>query len=259
MSHSVFVLSNSKGKSYTTDRSWKISISAWSPRTNVSDRYGKDGVSVFGDKRVGSRTITFNYILNNQNKNSLLETIQNINSVFDPDADHYYVTDTTLNRRMEVVLTSNDIQPVEEGTEYFTVRGNMNLRAVAPYWETTAVYSSGEVLSNNDTLTIANTSKYDVYPSIKVTCNTNQIDEWRLTNSSNNGNFIELINTSFTSGSVFNIDSVSGTITLQGVDSSASISNGGFIVLKPGDNVLTYTSSSSPVDVNVKWRNVESY
>ena len=111
---------------------------------------------------------------------------------------------------------------------------------------------SGIFLSDGDQFTIVNSGQFDAFPRIILTC-LNDVISFSLENNTQGGGF-EMESFSLNTGGVVVVNSVDGSITIDGSESSAFLVNGGFVKLLPGANVFEFASASGEVAVEVAWR-----
>lgn len=231
-------------------------------KQKVIERYGRDGGTITGDRRLASRKLRFTVAvrgLDDQNYDENAAALYAIASR--PDL---YLQNDTLGYRL--ALSVNAITPKSEAYR----RAEMwTLDAVCPdaAWETVAEqeiideydeYTDGFIWENNAEKTVNNTDPLDAWPVFELTA-TSSNSEFAIVNVTT-GAVIRVGESQFTEGVKITLDSRHGTAQLEAagedpVDISQKIADfTGFFALQPGENVLRFESIFGAVFARVAYR-----
>jgi phage-related protein len=231
-------------------------IASYSPRIGIQPRYGKPGGEATGDQEVGTRKLTIGLDITSENDTDYLESIETIVGFFRRENGPFYIIDYESERRARVVLDSESITTASDGLDRRHATGSLVFEMLDGLFEDQTellVESPSGGLSNNDTLSVTNTGKFTAYPVIEIAA-LDTISSFTLRNTDTQV-FMEIGSNDFNPGAVITIDANEGTIELDSVDASASLSDGSsFIVLQPGSNTLQFETASGSVDVSVTYR-----
>lgn len=242
--------------------SFKINISPFKRRTGLKPRYGKDGAVPMGDGMADGRTINFEYDTKSGSNGTRAELdlayrtqLNEITGFFDPIDAPFYLHDLTSNIRTQVVMSENSDQPNQPGLEYILGKSGLALDMISAFWEDIdeQVFSQSGAFTNNDTFSINNNSLFTCYPIFEITAQ-NEALEFTLTNTLTSQT-MTLASNSFTAGATYIINTQTGSITLDGVESSIDLADGGgFISIIRGINTFLFESNTGIVDIVVKYR-----
>lgn len=227
-----------------------VSFREYTRRVRASERYGKPGASIWGDRQSSARSIQLQYNISNPVENPesyYYDTLNEILAIFDPETGPWYLVDINGNRRCEIEFEKHS--DITENTHWRAGNGTIDLIWVTGLWEAeteTEVTGSTGGLATGDTFTVDNTGKEYAYPEITLTA-LDDVEEFTLRNVET-GIFTRIGNNEFVAGSQMVISSVDGTIRLNGVEVSRSLATGsGFIYLQAGENTIQYESIGGSV------------
>ena len=246
-------------------------------RVNVRERLRKDGGVAIGDRTFDVRKYDLmwpNYAT--EDVESTYRSNHNlVEGFFRQDQEPIYLIQKDNNIRAEVVLTSHKINH-PTGTRNRHSMNTMTFEMVDSLWESTdeAAFPGGAgsqtggattggtgtgidagvgvPMSDEDTITVTNESQFDVYPRFYIIPQNNVV-KFSLINQTLGGGF-EFDSNDLISGTLLVLDSSEGTVELNGAEKSAGISQGGFIFLQPGENILKYESSGGSITIELVWR-----
>lgn len=253
------------------DRGFEVMDSGLDRRYTSADRFRRDGGEIEGDGTFKKRLLTVHYANFANNDDDFRTTANNLESFFRDDKRPFHLYDDNNSIRAEVVVTKNKIK-TPSGNQNIFAGGTMTLEMPNVLWESvdefiqpggtggtgtgtdvgTTGNFSGIFLSDGDQFTIVNSGQFDAFPRIILTC-LNDVISFSLENNTQGGGF-EMESFSLNTGGVVVVNSVDGSITIDGSESSAFLVNGGFVKLLPGANVFEFASASGEVAVEVAWR-----
>lgn len=241
---------------------WSFDPPGYTPRVNALERYNKDGAVIVSDRRVGERTFRcFADITIGENQGTIAqcddqyrEAEEYVAAFFNDDALPVYLYNSSSNVRCRVEL-AEWVHSYTEGMMFRHGRHSLVLKMLDLWEDSTGQTASSPTggLSNGSTLAVNNTGRREAYPVLTVTALTDNVD-FRITNNTT-GEFTRVTSTAFLTGKSMIISSITGAITIDGVDQSPALADGsGFMTLAPGSNTLVYTSTEGAVELSVSWR-----
>lgn len=255
----IFTLANASA-TLPLDRKYHYSITSWRPRNKTSPRYSKRGGAILGDGQVDARTITLDFSSGFKTDAEFRTWANGLVRFFRKEfAPHYLIEQVTPGRRTRVTL--QELPPMwDKGLEQRFIKATITLIMEDAVWEDEdATDDSWNGVSNGgqNTIDITNTFE-DVYPVFTITA-LDDLPEFTLLNTSI-GAGITMAHPGFTAGKTMIIDcSEEGSVSVDGVDITASISEGGYLLLRPGENILEYQSSYGQANIQTSYRKVYAY
>ena len=242
-----------------------LDVSTYRPRLGIQSRYGKSGGVATGDREVDPREISIAVDLTATTDYQYVSAMETILGLFRVENAPFYLYDDQDDsntgglppRRTQIELKSEDLSTNGKGNERRVMSGKIVFSMLDGLWEDqiAKTYESGSGgISNNSTFTLSNTSKRRAYPVYTITALSNN-SLFRLTNTQTDV-FIEIGTSDFTIGTDCVIDTVNGTITIDGVNIIASsLSDGSSMPdIVPGDNEIRYESDYGACEIQVEWR-----
>lgn len=243
-------------------------------RVKVMDRLRRDGGIAIGDRTVGIRKydLTWGNFGTESDDQTVRDNHNKLEGFFREDQEPIYLIQKNENIRGQVVLTGHGVTHP---------RGNrnrkndcvLNLQLVDALWESEdefafpggtgsqtgetggtggAEQGVGVTLNDEDEITVTNNAQFDVFPRFYIVPQNNVV-KFSLVNSTLGGG-LEFDSNDLLSGTLLILDSSEGSVTLDGIEKSAGLTQGGFIFLAPGDNVLKYESSGGSISLELVWR-----
>lgn len=227
-----------------------VVFSEYSRRVRTSERYGKPGASIWGDRQAGARTIQIQYDISNPEpapESNYYDSLNELLAIFDPETGPWYLVDIENNRRCDIEFQKHS--DTNENQHWRNGSGTIDLIWISGLWEAeseTEVTGSTGGLATGDTFTVNNTGAEYAWPEITLTA-LDDVEEFTLRHVGT-GIFTRIGNNEFVAGSQMVISSVDGTIRLNGVEISRSLAVGsGFIYLPSGGNIIHYESIGGSV------------
>jgi len=248
-------------------------------RVQVVDRLRRDGGTAIGDESFQPRQYIMRYHVHDSG--TISGALNTIESFFRPDKRPYYLTDVARAHRAEIVLRENKIAHDNGLRDRVALNCSMTLEMVDALWEsldefgfpggpgsqtggattggtgTGTAAGVGILLQDENEFTITNTGLFDAFPLFYVVAQNNVVS-FTLRNLTADG-AMTFDHNSFLSGALVILDSVAGTITIDGVDRSAGLSAGGLLRLLPGANTFRYESDGGDVRFEAVWRTRHAY
>lgn len=245
-----------------------FSVSPYKPRVGVQMKYGKSGGIASGDREVDARTISMTIDMTQEQSTSndynYIKAMDQILGFFRPEFAPFYLYDDQddagtaayLPRRAKVELEEEGLTQ-QSNLERTYMSGMLKFTMLDGLWEDSVAntYDSGTGgIADGGTFSITNNSQFRSFPVYTLTALANNT-LFRLTNQDTDV-FIEVGSSAFTIGEDMVIDTNEGTITVGGVDISASALSEGssFPDLIPGTNTFSYSSAFGGVQVSVEYR-----
>lgn len=246
-------------------------------RYKVADRLRQDGGTAIGDGTFRPRQLVMKYGHYSAIDSVWRDSLNQLEAFFRDDERPFFLVDQNNSIRAEVVPVRNSIGSPAGLDKKFTNTAGMVFEMVDPLWESineivrptgtgstaegtgvtgvegTTGGDSGFILQNGTEITLTNNSLFDVFPVFTFIAQAD-IVKFIWENLTLGGGF-EFESNDFVSGTTLIVSSVDGTIELEGAEKSASINQGGFITLVPGDNNLRYESDNGNCIVQTTWRN----
>jgi hypothetical protein len=255
----IFTLANTN-ETLPLNRKYHYSISSWRPRNKTSPRYSKRGGAILGDGQVDARTITLDFSSGFKTDADFRAWANGLIRFFRQEfGPHYLIEPGPTGRRTRVTL--QELPPMwDKGLEQRVVKSTVTLIMEDAVWEDeNAIDDPWNGVSNGAQNTIDITDTFDdVYPVFTITA-LDDLAEFTLLNTSI-GAGITVAHPGFVAGKEMIIDcSDEGSITVDNVDITASISEGGYLLLKPGANILEYQSSYGQANIQTSYRRVYGY
>lgn len=228
-------------------------IDPWTPRLDVSERYGRSGVNISGDEKISKRRMKFVWEKAFNSDTEWFTFANDITDFLNPKRGPFYLEDTDNDKRALCRLSNFTSKPNGKGLEYRFMSGTLEFYLLdATFEDLQATTNQQTGLVTESTFDINNAGNEDSFPVITVTT-IDDLSTFTLTNTTNNSN-MTVANSSMTTGKTIEIDCQNGTVKLNTVDISTSISSGGFLVLSPGVNTIEYTSPDGDVDIDTVYR-----
>jgi hypothetical protein len=231
---------------------------------------GADGGVVSGDRRYEGRQVRFTFKPSAEpgepdDWRSPLNALEG----FFYRRETVYLIDKQAGLRIEVVPSRSQVRAEQPELRRVVGNGTMDLLCPDPLWETLEIINYGGTgasddsenieLNSGDALTVNNDSEFDAFPIITLTPQ-NVIESFRLLNTTLNGGF-EYTDPSFAGAPGAENQSLvmdgtrsQGHFRFGNVDTSANLSAGGLIWLRPGQNTLQYESDAGSVLIRVQFR-----
>jgi len=243
---------------------FKLSVGPLTFRNNVQQRFGKPGGKPMGDGNVSSRTASLKYHhVKPEDANADAEYVADLNrlaGLFRPDRAPFYIYDSTLSRRMQIVLDRMD-DDNQDGLERRIAENNgMSFTVLDGFWEDSeeqiAASPTGGI-ENGEAITVDNDCDFFVSPFIRVIAlNANQFFTLR---NDTTGDQITISSASFVEGTEYEIDCRDGSIYLfdgfTRAENSFSMADGsGFPSFAPGINSIVYESTYGPAMIEMIYR-----
>lgn len=242
-----------------------IDQSDLSYRVGLTDRLGRSGSEPTGDGETEAVDLSIRVDLTAQTDTAYRAAASALLALFRRQYDPIYLYDDqdgpveptgAIPVRARVRLKSETIT----GRENLYARhhsGALKLTILDAFWESQDEYSAASPTggtADQGTIDCVNPGDWETYPVITVTALA-YLPLFRLTDTTT-GAFVEIGSVDFLEGRTITIDSVTGSIDLDGTDISATTLGEGssLPVLAPGTNTLRYESSYGPADITVTWR-----
>jgi len=229
-------------------------------RIGVTERFGKAGSFLAGDRQWAGRTTSLIGDINDTTDAGFIAEFAKLVEIFDNRFNPYFVVDTENDRRIEVELDTLNPSGGEALVKKLTnVRMRLFLPEVA--WEdldekTETSPSAGT--GTGETIEVTNGGQLETYPVITVVPIAKNTKFTLFNNTIED--LITIQSNAFTVGTSIEIDAINGTVFLNDGTTRTEISSSvadrtGFFFLARGLNVISYESPFGKVDISIAFRN----
>lgn len=247
-----FILIDDDDNQYPlSDNTFKILEDAIVMDSDFIERSSRPGADFPGIQREQSKSITFQYDINEPNDAAFRIVYNTYRKYFKSTAK---IRDTILNIEAEFRLESHTIS-YDEGGYLRGARGQAVFRMLTPFWESVDYTTETETGTASDSMVLNVVGYMDTPPIITVTAES-QITRLLLRIfETDEGIYINDLTFGQNAGDVYIIDCKEGTCEMNGVDRRGSIRSGtGFFNLQPGANTLLMEFTGGTASVEVKWK-----
>lgn len=227
-------------------------------RISAGDRLRADGAHAVGDETYEERKFSIHYAewaAGDQTK--YRANLNELEGFFRREFRPYYLVDSINAIRTRIVLIENRIKEIKGNNNQVSIGNSLECLMIDGLWEDQTqsewppAGTSG-VLSSGQEIAVDNLSNFDAYPEITIIAQANVV-VFILENTTVQGGF-QFESNDFLTGRTLFFSSVTGTVTLDGVEKSAAVSRGGPIIFNPGANTIRYESPNGPAEVLIRWR-----
>lgn len=250
---------------YQLDRNFKPTITPYTRRLGMRERFGGDGAEITGDRKSPNRTISLKYNpapdkdpnwdgTGFDEDRAYTAYINKLVSLFNPRFEPFYIVDKTQQRRMQIDLESSDDKPISEGLELRIGDNSMILPSKYSAWEDENENQS-EVLAlgNNDTFNLVNNSFLPCFVRF-VMIAVDTVTTLRVENTTNGQGFTYGDPAFFGGAELVVSGEGEGIVELNGVDGLNNFSeDSGYIQLDPGSNDFEILTDGN-ITLQAFWR-----
>jgi phage-related protein len=236
---------------------WTLTIGQYKRRLGVSQRYGREGAKITGDRKVSSRTLTLQKDFGTSNDDDYNDLIESVHGIFYDDYSPFYLVDTDRQVRANIELDS--INPTwTKGLEKRKTSIQLQFIMIDSYFENYNVSTENWAnAADSDTYLVTNIGAVDAFPIITITAQGDNF-EFTILNQRTEG-LITIGTNAFVLGTTIEIDCQNGTIylddTITRTEISHAIADGtGFFWFDLGDNTLEYQSIYGNADIVIEYR-----
>lgn len=256
-----FRLLNAGGIFIDLSRVFMISTPPFKKRINLIPRYNQNGAVNSADRKGDSRPITMKFVNHANNDLEYRAVVNDLMYFFRAQFAPYYLIDLTNGIRAKIELETFSPSEGEgaDGELYNRFgEGSLALQMIDALWETVAIRTFGaSEMVDGDIIALSNEASEDAFPVFTITA-LDTILEFTIENVLTGAAF-KISSTNFLPGSVFVIDSTNGSITLDGVESSLSLVEGGFFQLLKGTNQIRFNSPDGAIEMACEFRELYAY
>ncbi len=233
-------------------------------RIGISQRFGKHGGFVTGDRKYSARKSSLigniHALKGIANDTAFINQYKAIIEILDDRFNPYFLVDTDNDRRIEFEF-DRFTPRTDQGLEKILSEFRLDLIFPEATWEdidTTEVTSPSGGTATGEKLNPSNTGQLETYPVITVTALTTNSGFTLFNNTTED--LITVGSNNFVLGVTMEIDGINGEIflddTISRTEISSSIVDGtGFFSLARGINEIEYVSAFGAVDIAIEFRN----
>lgn len=243
---------------------FKLAESSLSRRIGLSQRFGKHGGFITGDRKYSGRKSVLigniHAIKGISNDSEFINQYKELIEILDERFNPYFLIDTDNNRRIEFDF-DRFAPSTSPGLEKISSEFRLQLIFPEVAWEdineTTEASPSGGT-ATGETLEVDNTGQMEAFPVITVVPSGVNTAFTLFNNTTED--LISIGSNNFVPGTKMIIDAINGTLilddTISQTEISVAIADGtGFFTLARGQNVIEYESVFGSVDITIKYRN----
>lgn len=236
-------------------------------RVKTGDRLRQDGAEFEGDDTYNARPFTINFKQYSENDAIYRNSLNNLEGFFRKELKPFYLVDKESLIRAQIAIKGIKVKE-QDGMRRKLGSGVISAIMLDGLWEdlnqTLIPMPNTEdgdyiTLANGGTLVVNNSCNFNVFPVLYITPLDN-VFQFTLENTTLDGGF-EYTDNDFTSASDTGdvtgqliMSSVDGSATINGVNKTQYISQGGFIYLAPGNNTLLYESDYGDIGISIRYR-----
>ncbi len=230
-------------------------------KIDFSRKFGKrtaaHGSYVTGEGTAKGRKLTIETDIVKDNDIDFLREMERMVSFFLRAQSPIYYQDEENNRRWQVEFVGYD--PNMKNTRLLRHSElSVDIMLLTPFPEAINEKTFNvSIVSDGDSVIITNPGSVISYAIVELIALDNVLG-FRLDNLTNSTHSV-IADTQFSIGSRFVLDAVEAKVKLNDVSRDFSKTDGGFILLDPGDNELLYESDYGQVQMLVHWRPVYAF
>ncbi len=250
-----------EGRFQIEDGDWPVAPGPFTRRSKTTERYGRAGAVLTGDGHLSSRAYLVEFPVGGEDADSatVRDKMDELISFFEPayaftreNGEKYFmIVDTDVDLRA-LIAPPQETNPGWEKSNYLN-NGicTLGLIFLDGLWEDDNENTQSATLTDQQTITINNTGRFECFPIFELTADST-IEDFVLRNLTADL-AVRLESSEFKINRICVLDSVDGLIKINGVDQRRAL-DGGFLKLVPGNNIIRFEAGAGTVDLVARWR-----